>query len=146
MKKFILIFMLFIPLIVYGNGLGGNALGKTWQISFVIDAGASAISTGAKGYLRIPYSGTITGWELTSPDTGSIVIDIWKGTYGTFPPVDAGSIAGSELPTLSGVLKNQDLNLTTWTTRIVAGDYLRINVDSASTVKYIFLSILITRD
>jgi hypothetical protein len=110
-----------------------------------IDGGGSAITTGVKGYVQIPYSGTITGWNLFADQTGSIVIDVWKDNYATFPPSVADTIAGSEKPTLSSVQKNQDLSLSTWTTSVSAGDIIAFNVDSASTVTRVTLSINITK-
>ena len=69
------------------------------------------------------------------------MIDVWKDTYANFPPTSADSITGSEKPTLSSAQKNQDLTLTTWTTAVSAGDILAFNVDSASTVTRVTLSI-----
>lgn len=106
-----------------------------------IDGGGSAITTGVKGYLEIPFDMTITGWTLMGDQSGSIVIDVWKDTYANFPPLDADSIAGSELPTLSTAQKNQDLALSTWTTSVTAGDILGFNVDSATTVTRVTLTI-----
>jgi len=71
------------------------------------------------------------------------VIDVWKDTYANFPPTVADTITGTEKPTLSSASKNQDLTLSTWTTSITAGDWLRFNVDSASTVTRIALSIMV---
>jgi len=98
-----------------------------------------------KGYVTIPYSGTITGWDILGDQSGSIVIDVWKDTYATFPPSVADSIAGSEKPTLSSAQKNQDNALSTWTTAVTANDIVAFNVDSASTVTRVTLSIKITR-
>ena len=117
----------------------------TIAIIYVIDGGGSAITTGVKGFLEIPFACTITGWTLTADQSGSIVMDVWKDTYANFPPTVADTIAGSEKPTLSSVQKNQDLSLSTWTTAVSAGDHLAFNVDSASTVTRITLSIRATR-
>jgi hypothetical protein len=84
---------------------------------------------------------TIDSWTIISEQTGSIVIDVWKDTYGNFPPVSGDSITGTEKPTLSSQNKNQDLNLTTWTTSISAGEIIRFNVDSCSGIQKVTLSI-----
>jgi len=110
-----------------------------------IDGGGSAITTGEKGHLEIPFDCTITGWTLLADQSGSIVIDVWNDTYANFPPTVADTIAGSEKPTLSAVQKNQDLALGTWTTSVDAGDILAFNVDSASTVERVTLTITATR-
>jgi hypothetical protein len=87
----------------------------------------------------IPYNMTISSWTIVADQTGSIVIDVLRSDYTSFPPTL--SIAGSEKPTLSSASKNQDLSLSTWTTGITAGDIVRFNVDSASTVTKVTLSI-----
>ena len=114
-------------------------------ITFIIDGGGSAIATGQKGHLEIPFACTITGWTILADQAGSIVVDVWKDTYANFPPTVADTIAGSEKPTLSSAQKNQDLSLSTWTTAIAAGDILAFNVDSASTVTRVTISIRATK-
>jgi hypothetical protein len=57
----------------------------------------------------------------------------------------ADTITGTEKPLLSSATKNQDLTLSTWTTSITAGDTLRFNVDSATTVTRVTLSIKVTK-
>jgi len=130
------------------HGVGAGTVAKTSDIpskvialTFIIDGGGSAITTGQKGHLEIPFACTITGWTLLADQSGSIVIDVWKDTYANFPPTVADTIAGSEKPTLSSAQKNQDLTLTTWTTAVAAGDILAFNVDSVSTVTRVTLSI-----
>ena len=104
-------------------------------IQFIIDGGGSAISTGVKGDLEIPFTCTVQGWTILGDVSGSIVVDIWMDTYANYPPTVADSITGSEKPTLSSAIKNQDLSLTTWTdTTLTRGDTIRYNVDSATTV------------
>jgi hypothetical protein len=120
---------------------------STGALQIVIGNGVDAIGTGVAGDIYVPFACAITGWSITADASGSIVVDVWKDTYANFPPVDADSIAGSELPTLSSAQKNQDLSLSTWTGSgaVAAGDYLRFNVDSATTVKQVLLVLHITR-
>lgn len=122
-----------------GNGQGLTGINKNFGIT--IDGGGSAISTGVKGDITLPFSGTILGWYLTADQAGSIVIDVWKDVFANFPPTVADSIAGTEKPTLSGATTNSDTNLTTWTSSISLGDVVRFNVDSAATVTKVTLVI-----
>ena len=110
-----------------------KAKGNTFVIPFIIDGGGSAITTGQKGHIDVPFAGTITGWTIVADQSGSIVIDIWKAAYPTVPVV-GGTITGTEKPTLSTAQVNQDTTLTTWTTGLAAGDILAFNVDSVATV------------
>jgi hypothetical protein len=113
------------------------------NVFFVIDGGGSVIVTGSKGYVICPFSGTITGWTILGDIAGSIVIDVKKSTYASFPSTT--SIAGTEKPTLAGVQKNQDLSLGSWTTALTAGDILEFVVDSVAIVTRVQLSIKITK-
>jgi len=111
------------------------------QVTLVIDGGASAITTGVKGYISLPVAGTWKKWRLLSTISGSIVIDVWKDTYTNYPPTVADTITAAAKPTLSSVIKNEDSTLTGWNTSFVAGDILGFNVDSATTVTKISLTL-----
>lgn len=103
------------------------------QFGITIDAGGGLLTTGTKGYVRVPKTMTITGWDIVSSVTGSIVVDVWKTTYANWPPSSSNSIAGTQKPTLTVNSKNQNTNLTTWTGSCVVGDYIAFNVDSVAT-------------
>ena len=130
---------------------GGSYISKKVQISnfksntdkstfgFTTDAGVETISTGIKGYCVFPYSCTIKKWYLIADKIGSIVIDVWKANNSI--PTVANTITGTEKPTLSSSQLNSDTNLTSWTTAISIGDVVAFNVDSASSVSRITLTI-----
>lgn len=103
-------------------------------ITLVIDGGGSPITTGIKFSLFMPWACTITRVTLLADVSGSIVLDIWKDTYGSYPPTVADTITASAKPTLSSALTYQDSTLTGWTKSIAALDTLRFKVDSASTL------------
>jgi hypothetical protein len=104
------------------------------SFGITIDGGGSVISTGVQGDVIIPYSMTISSWTLIADQVGSIVIDVWKDTYASYPATQSDSITGSDKPTLSSVIKNQNSTLTEWTTTVNSGDIIRFNVDSVSTI------------
>lgn len=114
---------------------------RTTAVEFVIDGGGSAITTGIKGFIEVPFSGTIQQVTMLADQTGSIVVDVWKDTYANYPPADADSITASAVPTISSSNKSQDATLTGWTTSITAGDIIGFNVDSASTVERVTISL-----
>jgi phage baseplate assembly protein gpV len=124
---------------------GGSVTGGTLSGSFgiTIDGGGSAITTGNKGYLTVPYGGTITGWRIISDQSGSCVVDVWK-TANAIPTV-TNTIAGTEKPTLSSQQLNTNTALTTWTSSVSPGDIFAFNVDSATTVTRVNVSIYITK-
>lgn len=118
---------------------------RTTTITIIIDGGGTAITTGQKGYLKIPFDCEIQGWTVAADQSGSIVIDVWKDSYANFPPTVADTITGSEKPTLAYQQKNEDTSLTTWTTSVVMDDVLAFNVDSAATVQRVTLALQVKR-
>lgn len=127
------------------DGEHAGATGGVVAIVWVIDGGGSTITTGIKGDLSIPFACTITGARLLADQTGSIVIDVWKDTYANYPPVDADSITSATPPTISSATKSDNTTLSGWTTSIAAGDTLRFNVDSVTTIEFVTLTLRATR-
>jgi hypothetical protein len=115
------------------------------SITFIIDGGGSAITTGIKGDLEIPFACTIKRVTMLADQSGSIVVDIWKDSYANFPPTDADSITASAPSTISSATKSQDSTLTGWTTSIAAGDILRFNVDSCTSIERCTLALKVTK-
>jgi len=134
-----------------GNGVSGNptlSLNsnlKLATLNFIIDGGGSAITTGIKGDIVVDFACTINSVTILGDQTGSIVVDIWKDTYANFAPTDADSITASAPPTISSGTKNQDATLTGWTTTINAGDILRFNVDSITSLTRCTVALKVTK-
>ena len=118
---------------------------KTLSLTFIIDGGGSAITTGQKGHLEIPFACTITRVTALADQSGSIVVDIWKDTYAAFPPTDADSITSATPPTITAAQKSQNSTLTGWTTAIAAGDILAFNVDSCTTITRVTISLKVEK-
>lgn len=118
---------------------------KITAIGLVIDGGGATLTTGIKGDLTIPFACTITGWVMLADQSGSTVIDVWKDTYANYPPTVADTITGSAKPTISASTKGSSTTLTGWTTSIAAGDTLRFNVDSASSIQRVTISLTVTK-
>lgn len=109
----------------------GVGEGHIW---ITIDGGGSAITTGVKGDLFIPFPIDIQWATLIADQSGSIVIDVWSDSLANHPPTDADTITASAPPTLSTAISSQDFTLTGWTTVVPGGNVLRFNVDSITTV------------
>jgi len=115
------------------------------SLTFVIDGGGAVISTGQKGHLEIPFSGTIQRVTMAADQSGSIVVNIWKDTYANFPPTVGDGICGSAKPTISSAQKSQDSTLSGWTKTISAGDILAFNVDSCSSITRVTISLKVVK-
>ncbi len=118
---------------------------KISNFGITIDGGGTAITTGIKGYVSIPFSGTISSWTLLADQSGSIAIDVWKDVYANYPPTVADTIVGSEKPTITTATNSQDTNLTTWTTAVTAGDVIGFKVDSCTTITRVTLVVKVNR-
>ena len=115
-------------------------------IEFIIDGSGSAITTGIKGDVRLPFAGTILSVALSaSKESGSIVVDIWKDTTVNYPPTIADTITASAKPTISSARNSLDAVLTGWTKTFAMGDYLMFNVDSITTITIVTLTLLVRR-
>jgi hypothetical protein len=118
---------------------------RTASINYVIDGGGATITTGVKGDLVIDFACVIQSATLLADQSGSIVVNVWKDTYANYPPVVGDKITASAPPTISTATKSQDATLTGWTTSIAAGDTLRFNVDSVTTIQRVTLALKVLR-
>jgi len=118
------------------------------QLGFKVDGGGAPIIAGFKERYRVPSNCILRGWIIMevseTPISGSIVIDVKKGTYSDYDATPVfTSIAGSEKPTISSAFKADLQNLTDWDVELSAGDFLEYMVDSASDVESIQLYLII---
>jgi len=113
---------------------------KSFQ--FVIDGGGTAIASGSKGFLYVPYACTIVGWTLLGDIVGNQTVDVKKCTYATFPTTT--SIASATLPSFTGAQKAQSTTLVGWTTALSADDILEFNVTVAATCTRSTLTLIVT--
>ena len=114
-------------------------------IGIRVDNGASAISTGVKGYRIVPYACTVTEWTVLSNDAGAIQWDINWVTYANFPN-GLTSVAGSDLPNIPATnKKNQDTTVGWTKTTFAAGDIIEFEIDSVTTLTNCTLFLKIER-
>lgn len=144
---------------VFGKDVGGNtqpyAIGEDTialpmasvrtSINAVISGGGSVITVGIQFDVEVDFDCEIEQVTLLADQSGSIIIDIWKDNYASYPPTVGDTITASAKPTISGATKSQDATLTGWTKTITAGQILRINVDSVTTITRCTLAIKVRR-
>lgn len=118
---------------------------RRYSITFIIDGGGAAITTGQKGHLRIPFACEIERVTLLADQSGSIVVNIWKDTYANFPPLVGDKITASAPPTITTAQKSKDTTLTDWTKTIAAGDILAFNVDSVTDIERVTLALKVKK-
>lgn len=118
-------------------------------ICLIIDGGGSAITTGQKGSLEIPFDCTIDSVELLADHVGSVVVDIYKTTYAAYDasahPAAADKITGTSKPTIVAGTKYTDAALSGWTKAITAGDVLAFNIDSVATIQRLTVTLNVSK-
>ena len=94
---------------------GGNIVGDKLWWGIEIDGGGSAITTGLKRRIKIPYDCTLVAdsvdghfWQIGLDQSGSIGLDLWMDSYSNYPPTNADRISGtvgSQNPRVSAATK-----------------------------------------
>lgn len=132
--------------------LSASTTTLTQTIGTTVDGSGGTVTIGLKGYFKVPYACTITGWTViasTATATQAITFDIWRNAS-ALPTSAAESLintaGGGVKPrlTASQQLANS-ANVNFWSTALAAGDYLAFRVDSATIVSWAVLQINVTR-
>lgn len=98
--------------------------------SFGDGVSADSIVAGAVCYVRVPYGGIITQWDIVADVACTCVIDIWKRA-GAVPTV-AHTITAAAKPGLSASQLGESAALTGWNTLVSPGDVLAFKLESVS--------------
>lgn len=91
---------------------------------------ASSVQAGTVTYVRVPYGGTISRWDIIANASTTCVIDIWKAA-GALPTV-ANTITAAAKPSLSAATTATSSTLTGWTTTVTASDVFGFRLDSVT--------------
>jgi hypothetical protein len=135
-----------------------------FDVPLIIGNGVSTISTGAVPIgITIPNPAKIVSYTLVGNASGSIVVDLWKDVYLSYPPTVADTICNSShKPTLSSVQKirktvwNEATNINGsgayWPGHAIDGvpgnvdvNYILANVDSVSGLTMVNLTLRCAR-
>lgn len=106
-----------------------------------IGNGIDIISTGTitAGIASMPVSGVINQYTILGKPSGSISVDVLKGTYAGFS--STSSITSTSPIIITSGIKNTNNNLSTWTTGFIVGDNFEFNVLSCSGFKEVKIAI-----
>lgn len=122
-----------------------NAALRPAVITVVLDGAGAAIPAGMKVDVQLPFACTIQGWTMLADQVGSIQIDLWRTSYANSPPNVGNTITASAKPALANALKGQGTALTGWSLALSAGDVIRFNVDSATTLQRVTFALRLQR-
>src|SRR5215831_9432608 len=100
----------------------------------VLDRGGSALTTGEKCDVELPWAYQLEAWALYANASGSLVVDLRTCSgISTYPTVS--SICGSTPPTLTSAQAARSEDLSAWTSvGLTRGTVLRVQVTTAATI------------
>jgi hypothetical protein len=121
-------------------------------VGITIDGGGSTPATGTKGFIQVPFAGTLIGWSLVADVSGSASVDIWKVASSAPPsapsvPTSTNKISATAPCALSSAQSAAvgSSGVSTWTTTVAAWDVFGFNLTAATTVTRLTLEIQIQR-
>jgi hypothetical protein len=136
------------PLQALNGGAGGfvvDAIGvnnNQVAIPLIIDGGGSAITTGNKGQLPLPFACVINAWEVIADQVGSIAIDILRANLA----VPVASIVGAGTkPNLTAQQLAVSVPVGWTSTALAVDDFIAFNVTSAATVTRVTVSLRVLK-
>ena len=126
------------------NGVAITGGGGSFASRFIIHNGegsSTAITTGIKYTTTIiaDKASTITGWKIFCNPSSSLTLDVLKSNK--TKPTAINSITGSAAPSVTSNQYNESTTLTGWTTSVIAGDILVLNVVANTAASYIQLEL-----
>lgn len=116
----------FSELVQFHSTLTVNSPGVTFGDCVSPDS----IAVGTSCYVRVPYSGTITRWDVVSDSICSASIDIWKSSSSL--PTVSNTIVASAKPGLNFETVATNSTLSGWTTTVSTGDIFGFNLSALS--------------
>jgi len=123
---------------------GGGVIESTSSIVLTLDGLGGTVTTGSKGYIRVPFNFIINSWSIIAVPAGSITFDVWKANN-TVPTV-ANTICGGNFPSASSPNTfTTSSNITSWISGGLAGDIIGWNLASASNASFITFQLNTTR-
>lgn len=112
---------------------------KQRSFGITVDGGTTVLTTGLKGFIRVPIAGFIQKVTVLSTDaavtSGSIVVDVWKDTFALYAPTVADTIVGASPPTLTAATASEDTVLAGWTRSFAAGSVFGFSIASVTSIK-----------
>jgi hypothetical protein len=140
------------------SGSGGSLAGiaadvQNGVIGLTVDGGGAAPATGHKGYIQVPYTGTIVGWAVVADQSGSLTLEIDKHASAvppaapTRPNTSSDKISASAPVSLSSAASASvgTSGVSTWTIAVNQWDVFGFNLTAATTVQRFTVTLFIQR-
>lgn len=119
------------------SGIAASSIVSLHAITFTIDGGGSAITTGAVNlFIPIHFSCTVQRYDIAADQSGSITIDVWAANGAI--PTSGNKISASAPMTLSSAQLSQNGSRTGWNGMLSDGFVMGFSVATASTVTRVY--------
>lgn len=110
-----------------------SATPQLHSITLSANGGGSVLSTGAvRVFATADFTCTINRADISSDQTGSVTVDIWKVNAAI--PSAANKISASAPVSLSSAQLAQNVSLTGWTTSVVPNDVFGATIATVATI------------
>jgi hypothetical protein len=88
-----------------------QATGVKWAddfyiISMIMSGGGGLIPEGIQGDIEVPMTGVLQRVTVLPDQSGTMLAEIWKAAYASYPPVGAGSMCARNRPGVFGTAAN----------------------------------------
>jgi hypothetical protein len=132
---------------------GAAAAPGTGTVGVTIDGAGSTPAVGHKGYIQVPYAGTIVGWAVVADAVGSLTMEIDKKASLAPPRAPAepntttDKISASAPVALSAAASASagSAGVLTWANAVAQWDVFGFNLTAAATVKRFTVSVYIQK-
>lgn len=123
------------------TGAKGADYGVTGAINMTASYHYEVAPTGVLGYIKMPFNYRVNDFTLVANETGTMNLSVSRSNYNAHPTYTA--MHGSTGPRLNGEIKKFDSNIIgKWVFPTgMAGDIIKINVDSNDTIKSFLISL-----
>ncbi len=102
-------------------------------VSYSIDGGGSALTTGIKGTFGVPVACTVANWRLEGDQSGSATVDVLSAAFGVAPAYVSMVGAGTK-PTVSAAVASALTVPAGWTTTAIAANTtIQVNLTPGAT-------------
>jgi hypothetical protein len=115
--------------------LPSNTKTRDFGTTFGDTASSSALTSGSVVYFTVPYTCTISAWNI-AVDAGTVTFDVWKIATGTAIPTVSNTITASAKPALASGAALHSTSMSGWTTSVAANDIVGIQLNTVATAKY----------
>jgi hypothetical protein len=94
---------------------------------------------------RLQFNGSIENYTVFANVTGSVLIDVKKGSYTNYPNLT--SISSTNPIQINNNIKNEDYTLSSWTKTFSSGDIVQFCVTSGNgSINQLQISLGILKD